>query len=92
MTSQISPAAPLWLRATLLAALLAFVPATHIRLNAASGPAAGQSPNYELASQWTTTKIDKAVFDVAVAPHWLETSDRFWYDRPGKADYHLVIR
>jgi dipeptidyl-peptidase 4 len=58
----------------------------------AAGPAATQSPNYELASQWTTAKIDKAVFDLGVAPHWLETSDRFWYSyetRDGK-HYWLV--
>jgi dipeptidyl-peptidase 4 len=35
--------------------------------------------NYELASRWTAQKVGKLVFDTAVAPHWLETSDRFWY-------------
>jgi len=58
----------------------------------AAGPAASQSPNYELASQWTTAKIDKAVFDLGVTPHWLEASDRFWYTyetRDGKR-YWLV--
>src|SRR5262249_19898898 len=50
------------------------------------------TPNYELASQWTTSKINKAVFDTGVTPHWLETSDRFWYSyetRDGKR-YFLV--
>jgi dipeptidyl aminopeptidase/acylaminoacyl peptidase len=59
---------------------------------AAAGPPAVQTPNYELASQWTTAKIDKAVFDLGVTPHWLETSDRFWYSyetRDGKR-YWLV--
>src|SRR5262249_10546152 len=34
-----------------------------------------------------TTKIGKAVFDTGVTPHWLETTDRFWYSfetRDGK--------
>ncbi|MBK6797526.1 MAG: DPP IV N-terminal domain-containing protein [Acidobacteria bacterium] len=35
--------------------------------------------NYDLASRWTTQKVGKMVFDTAVAPHWLETGDRFWY-------------
>ena len=35
--------------------------------------------NYELASQWTSQKVGKLVFDLAVAPHWLDSGDRFWY-------------
>ncbi len=35
--------------------------------------------NYELASRWTAQKVGKLVFDTAVTPHWLETSERFWY-------------
>jgi dipeptidyl-peptidase 4 len=35
--------------------------------------------NYELAAEWTPTKIGKLVFDLAVTPHWLESGDRFWY-------------
>ncbi len=38
-----------------------------------------QKANYDLASRWTTQKVSKMVFDTAVAPHWLETGDRFWY-------------
>ena len=36
--------------------------------------------NYDLASRWHTTKVGKYVFSTAVTPHWLEFSDRFWYD------------
>ncbi|MBP6716270.1 MAG: S9 family peptidase, partial [Acidobacteria bacterium] len=36
-------------------------------------------PNYELASQWSSAKVGKLIFDTAVTPHWLEFSDRFWY-------------
>src|SRR5689334_18895324 len=81
-------------RAICLSALLlsasAMLPPARTDL-AAAGPAV-QTPNYELASQWTTAKIDKAVFDIGVTPHWLETSDRFWYGyetRDGKR-YWLV--
>src|SRR5262249_12652344 len=78
-------------RATLLSALLLIasamlLPAARIGI-AAEGSPAVQAPNYELAAQWTTRKIDKAVFDLGVTPHWLETSDRFWYSyetRDGK--------
>src|SRR6266571_1014421 len=35
--------------------------------------------NYELASRWTIAKVNKLVFDTSVAPHWLESGDRFWY-------------
>ena len=36
-------------------------------------------PNYDLAFRWTSTKVGKYVFSTSVAPHWLEFSDRFWY-------------
>ena len=36
--------------------------------------------NYDLASRWTSAKVGKYVFSTAVTPHWLEFSDRFWYD------------
>ncbi len=35
--------------------------------------------NYELAARWTSSKVAKRVFDVAVTPHWLGSGDRFWY-------------
>ena len=37
------------------------------------------TPNYELASAWTSQRVAKLVFDTSVTPRWLETSDRFWY-------------
>jgi dipeptidyl-peptidase 4 len=46
---------------------------------ASTNPATAAKANYELASQWTATKVGKLVFDVAVTPHWLESGDRFWY-------------
>ncbi len=36
--------------------------------------------NYDLASRWMAAKVGKYVFSTAVTPHWLEFSDRFWYD------------
>ena len=38
------------------------------------------TPNYDLASRWTTTKVGRYVFSTAVTPRWLEFSDRFWYN------------
>src|SRR5207302_815314 len=35
--------------------------------------------NYELAARWTTAKVNKLVFDIAVTPHWMDAGDRFWY-------------
>ena len=37
-------------------------------------------PNYELASRWTSAKVGKLVFSTSITPHWLEFSDRFWYN------------
>jgi hypothetical protein len=37
-------------------------------------------PNYDLAARWTSAKVGKMVFTTAIAPHWLEFSDRFWYN------------
>ena len=37
-------------------------------------------PNYDLAARWTSAKVGKYVFSTAVTPHWLEFSDRFWYE------------
>ena len=48
----------------------------------AQGPAADTRvhPNYELASRWTTSKVNnKLVFSVSVTPNWFEGGDRFWY-------------
>ena len=36
--------------------------------------------NYDLASRWTSAKIGKLVFSTSITPHWLEFSDRFWYN------------
>jgi len=35
--------------------------------------------NYQLASQWSSAKIGKLVFDATVTPRWLETGSRFHY-------------
>jgi hypothetical protein len=37
------------------------------------------TPNYDLASRWTSAKVGRYVFSTAVTPRWLEFSDRFWY-------------
>src|SRR5678815_5689725 len=62
--------------------LLALVAATIPGIGADNSPAPMTrltKPNYELASQWTSAKVGKLIFDTAVTPHWLDTGDRFWY-------------
>src|SRR5215471_14311850 len=60
--------------------LLALFAATIPSIGADGGAAVRQTKaNYELASQWTTQKVGKLVFDTAVTPHWLDSGDRFWY-------------
>ena len=47
--------------------------------DAPAPPPSRPKANYELAAHWTSQKIGKLVFDLAVTPHWLESGDRFWY-------------
>jgi dipeptidyl aminopeptidase/acylaminoacyl peptidase len=54
--------------------------------------ATAPAPNYDLASQWTSQKVAKLVFDTTVTPRWLEGSDRFWYayqTREGRRFYFV---
>src|SRR5215813_3601170 len=65
-----------------------FLIATFATPRAQTGTA--PKPNYDLASDWTSQKIGRLVFDTTVTPHWLETSDRFWYSyqtRDGRRFY-----
>ncbi|RYY19252.1 MAG: S9 family peptidase, partial [Chitinophagaceae bacterium] len=38
-----------------------------------------EKANYQLASRFSTGKLERMVFSTAVDPHWLKGSDRFWY-------------
>jgi dipeptidyl aminopeptidase/acylaminoacyl peptidase len=49
------------------------------------------APNYGLASQWTSQKVSKLVFDTSVGARWLETSDRFWYAYRTRAGRRFMI-
>ena len=57
-------------------------------LSPASGPIAQTAPaaapapvtpNFALASRWTSSKVGKMLFDTSVTPRWMQTGDRFWY-------------
>jgi dipeptidyl-peptidase 4 len=61
-----------------LALLAASVPAIAGDTVTAS-PAPVKKANYELAAQWTSSKVGKMIFDLSVTPHWLDAGDRFWY-------------
>jgi dipeptidyl aminopeptidase/acylaminoacyl peptidase len=47
--------------------------------------------NYELSMRWQAAKVGKLVFDISVTPHWLETSDRFWYSYETSAGRHYFL-
>ena len=38
-----------------------------------------RTANWELAARWTPDSIARRLFSLRVEPHWLEGSDRFWY-------------
>ncbi|RYY56641.1 MAG: S9 family peptidase [Chitinophagaceae bacterium] len=46
-----------------------------------SAVSTAQAPkaNYQLASRFSGSKLEKMVFSTQVTPHWLKQSDRFWY-------------
>jgi dipeptidyl aminopeptidase/acylaminoacyl peptidase len=54
-------------------------------------PASVTRANYELASQWTSAKVGKMLFDTNVTPHWLEKSDRFWYSYETNSGKRFVL-
>src|SRR4051812_21150691 len=35
--------------------------------------------NYQLAARFSPKRLTKMVFSTSADPHWLKTSDRFWY-------------
>ncbi len=37
-------------------------------------------PNYDLASQFSPTKLRTKIFSTEVRPNWINHSDRFWYE------------
>ena len=38
-----------------------------------------QKANYSLAARFSPKKLDKMIFSLAVDPHWLKQSNKFWY-------------
>ena len=41
--------------------------------------AAPATPNWDLASRWSSARVGKLLFDMTITPHWFEFSDKFWY-------------
>jgi len=54
-------------------------------------PAKPTKANYELAARWTSSKVARLVFDMAVTPHWMEDGNRFWYTFEGNAGRKFYI-
>ena len=48
--------------------------------------------NYQLASRFSSKKLEKMVFSTSVDPHWLKLSDRFWYvyETPQGRKWYIV--
>jgi dipeptidyl-peptidase-4 len=48
--------------------------------------------NYQLASRFSPNKVRKMVYSTAVDPHWLKTSNRFWYEyeTPNGKEWYMV--
>jgi len=56
--------------------------------------AAADAPkaNYELAARFSPNKLKKMVYSIAVDPHWLKLSNRFWYEyeTPNGKQWYVV--
>ncbi len=48
--------------------------------------------NYQMAAKFSPKKLEKMVFSTGVDPHWLKTSDKFWYsfETPTIKNYYIV--
>jgi dipeptidyl-peptidase-4 len=54
-------------------------------------PANPSKANYELAARWTSSKVAKLIFDMAVTPHWLADGNRFWYSFENNAGRKFYV-
>lgn len=48
--------------------------------------------NYQLASRFSPNKLKKMVYSIAIDPHWLKLSNRFWYmyETPNGKEWYIV--
>src|SRR4051812_10161436 len=48
--------------------------------------------NYQLASRFSSRRVQKMVFSTSVDPHWLKQSNRFWYmfETPSGKNWYIV--
>src|SRR5947209_6907616 len=72
----------------LVASTMSGGPADGVPAVSANRPA---KANYELAARWSSAKVSKLVFDVAVTPHWMDSGDRFWYSFENSAGRKFYI-
>ncbi len=51
-----------------------------------------RTPNYELASRFSTKKTQKMVFSTRISPQWFRSGDKFWYvwDSSEGRNYYIV--
>ena len=79
------------MKSAILFCLATAVCTTLAGADARTEPVKVQKANYELATHWSAAKVGKLVFDVSVTPHWLETSDRFWYSYETSHGRHFYL-
>ncbi|MDB5197114.1 MAG: peptidase, partial [Flaviaesturariibacter sp.] len=48
--------------------------------------------NYAAAARYSSKKLDRLIFSTSVDPHWLKSSDRFWYmyETPAGKKWYIV--
>ncbi|HEX7089685.1 MAG TPA: DPP IV N-terminal domain-containing protein [Longimicrobiales bacterium] len=50
------------------------------------------SANYRLAARWAPYKIDKLIYSTTVEPHWIEGTERFWYEwRTSAGTFYYIV-
>ncbi|MEI9971239.1 MAG: hypothetical protein WDO73_03810 [Ignavibacteriota bacterium] len=83
-----------WARITVVTCGLAILLAASLAGSdepASNIPSKPMKANYELAARWTSSKVGKLVFDMAVTPHWLSDGNRFWYSYENSAGRKFYV-
>src|ERR1035438_6049922 len=96
MHRQITFARHVWPRIAVVAGGLAILfaaafPGAGSDEPASNLPSKPTKANYELAARWTSSKVAKLVFDMAVTPHWLADGNRFWYTYENNAGRKFYV-
>ena len=61
----------------------------HAQQNKVGGPG---SANYRLATRFAPYKLDKLIYSTNVDPHWIEGTEKFWYEWTSGKPYVALVR